>query len=458
MGWRSRFVLFALVTLVAAACGGASTDDTAAPSPTEVPSPTETSPGASPVGDGGVSDVDVTIVSDDGILQVLIPAGSGPANVTIEPIDMSDAEVQAVGYKLGPDGATFSEPVTLTFSLPASDWNAGDGVPLVQLASDSEDVPPATLSRDGDTVTVTADVGHFSSYYLFSLNGAVELRPGELWVFEGGHTESRVIASGHGQVIEGVDPISAKWSVPQGFTASMETTYFGVDPGFGEEVPIAEAWVTCESGSQGGPLGVELEVTFVFDRDELFGTPSSTVRVDGIVECGSTVPPEDVRVTGDVPDGMIDITGAALTAAGGSLDLVFSTDAAEGTTATDAPIVLILEAERPDGNQIIFQCPNAVTGGCLFFEGPSFFTFTAASTTQFPAPGDPLTFTTVDLAFGPNGVLSLVVPTITEQRDDSTIEPGMYPLTSIGVFTQIDDSSYKEWFWNPDDVASTLTD
>ncbi len=476
MGWQLRLVLLALAALIAAACGGGSTSDTSGPSPTETssgrdePGPTETSPGR----DAGISDTDVTVTSEDGILQVLIPAGSGPAGVTIESIDLTDAEVPAVGYELGPDGATFSEPVTLTFSLPAGDWINGDGVPLVLFVSDSEDVPPVTLSRDGDIVTVTADLDHFSSYYLFGPDRFVKLKPIELIVPKGGHAPSSVTISGEVDIY--VNPVSAEWSIPQGFTASTPSRY--EDRGPPETGTIADAWITCiPPGSGTGPLRVELELKSEdFSQAmnpvdwiaNVWGGPKvatlylgtfSNVHLDGWVHCGSTVLPEDVRVTGDVPADVPNISGAALIAApGGDLDLVFSTESGEGTTTVDDPIVLIFEAERPDGNQIIFQCPNAVTGGCLFFEGPSFFSFTADSTTRVPAPGEPLTFRNVDLAFDPEGVLSLVVPTITEQREDSTIEPGIYPLTSIGAFIQTDDSSFKEWFWNPEEVASTLAD
>ena len=69
----------------------------------------------------------MSVTSDDGALTVTVPAGAGPADVTITAIDpppeFADLEGASViaAYELGPEGAEFSEPVALVFQAPLAD-------------------------------------------------------------------------------------------------------------------------------------------------------------------------------------------------------------------------------------------------------------------------------------------------------------------------------------------------
>jgi hypothetical protein len=432
----------------------ASEPDSTEPDSTEPDStePDSTEPAA--VDDGGVSDTDVTITSDDGILEVFVPAGSGPANVTIEPIDVVDAEVTGIGYELAPDGATFSEPVTLTFTLPAADWVDGAGVPLLTFASDREDVGPPTISRDGDVVTVTADVEHFSEYYLF-YNGeaSVELSPTSLRVPANGSASIEALAVGFGPNIdarpESVSDVS--WSVDSPFVVTPDAGATSTREGH-----LAAARVSCpDPEDDAARLDVEFELAIRDDNAHeaisyLFPVTTSHVRLDGSVSCVKTAAPYDLFTYGD-SDDIIDISGASLDETDEGYSLTFFTG---GPPPTDQ-VVLSLEAVGPDGNELVLECPRVVSGDCIVWRdqagGP--VPSTGEFTTQFPGPGEPMIFETVDIVFDADDVLSLSIPTIT----DSTIEPGLYPLTSISAGINTDDyTGQKQWSWDPDDIAATL--
>ena len=113
---------------------------------------------------GGGDDVTFdgeTIRSSDGVLTVQIPTGAAAEGVEIEvtriaegelPPELQDVDgVVVVGYELGPDGAQFSQPVTLTFRVDPADHGidlpAGDG--KCNAAAGST-VPPESTETTGD--------------------------------------------------------------------------------------------------------------------------------------------------------------------------------------------------------------------------------------------------------------------------------------------------------------------
>ena len=300
-------------TLVVAACGGGeeSADESVSPEssspdqpadsidsvPTTDPAPT-TDPVTTTADVAESSDTDVTVTSDDGILEVFVPAGSGPADVTIEmieQIDVPDATVPVVGYELGPDGATYSEPVTLTFSLPADEWSPGEGVPVITFASDAEDVPIATTSRDGDIVTVVANVDHFTEFYVFGTAGVVFLNPPSLAVPVAGEASSNVSFDDQPDLSK-LGAESAMWSVSPEFTVLRDATFPAQE---GKSGLLAQAFVTCDSSDvDPGLLNVELVVSNqvegvgLFDVSRLlFSEPTSNIVLSGRVECVGPIEP-----------------------------------------------------------------------------------------------------------------------------------------------------------------------
>jgi beta propeller repeat protein len=71
-----------------------------------------------------------------------------------------------MAYDLGPDGATFSLPVALAFTLPQAEWGKDYSVKFFDQKSGTWQDLPTTF--DAATGTVTANIGHLSVFALFS--------------------------------------------------------------------------------------------------------------------------------------------------------------------------------------------------------------------------------------------------------------------------------------------------
>ena len=164
--FRTAALAFAL--LLAACSGGGEAESTPAGSD----GTPEASTAAPSAPDGAsASDVDVSVTSDDGALTVTVPAGAGPADVTITAIDpppeFADLEGASViaAYELGPEGAEFSEPVALEFQAPLAD---SAEIPLLLPTISRTDGDGFELLEDlelivGDsTVAIRGTTRHFS--------------------------------------------------------------------------------------------------------------------------------------------------------------------------------------------------------------------------------------------------------------------------------------------------------
>ena len=209
----------AIATLVLAACGGGGDDD------------------ASFEGE--------TVESSDGVLSVQIAGGAAPDGVEVEiavledgdlPSELRDLDAVVMGYELSPDGAEFSEPVTVTFRLDAGDlgFDLPDGaVPLGLLltenaAGDLESLGGAELSREGDQIVAQVAVTHFSPAILvLSSNTALVLTPPEVEM-EVGETRTvtvigRDLNTGESGALEsiGLDGRRALWGVMDPFTFEL---------------------------------------------------------------------------------------------------------------------------------------------------------------------------------------------------------------------------------------------
>jgi hypothetical protein len=69
-------------------------------------------------------------------------------------------------YELGPDGATFSSPVTLTFAVPEGQAGETVAVRMLDRATGTWMDVPTTFHPESDTVTV--EVSHFCCFALFA--------------------------------------------------------------------------------------------------------------------------------------------------------------------------------------------------------------------------------------------------------------------------------------------------
>ena len=141
--------LFAVLALVGAACGGG--DDASATTATTPPAAvttTTTALAAAPAHE---------VVSPDGAVTVSVPAGEllGPVTVTPVTLDTTglDPVVEVItAFDLGPDGASFDEPVGITIDTGIPHIAASlPSVVVLQLGSDGPGSRRPTLSSVPET-------------------------------------------------------------------------------------------------------------------------------------------------------------------------------------------------------------------------------------------------------------------------------------------------------------------
>ncbi len=107
-------------------------------------------------------------------ITALDPGGSPLAAISIGPPAISDISrtspdsyrYSGIGYNLGPDGATFSPPVNLTFTVPEMGWNSEYVIREFDPTTQKwVDLP---TSVHPDSGTISAEVSHFCCIGLFS--------------------------------------------------------------------------------------------------------------------------------------------------------------------------------------------------------------------------------------------------------------------------------------------------
>lgn len=123
-----------------------------------------------------------TLRSADGRLEVVVPAGAVTTDTAFTVTPLGDVAPGAVGsWRLGPEGTTFTEPVTLRFHPTEADL-AGSVVDALELATQDQERHwqslGATVEGDGIRATTT----HFSD---FSALVGFQLRPGSATVKPG---------------------------------------------------------------------------------------------------------------------------------------------------------------------------------------------------------------------------------------------------------------------------------
>ena len=111
-----------------------------------------------------------SLVSDDSVVELKIPAGALSENTDISIQSVTDEAPGGIGlsYQLGPDGTKFSVPVTLIFHY-TDDQIGSDPFLLFVAYQDSNNIWMADLKyRDVDTLAKTVSLGilHFSIWTL----------------------------------------------------------------------------------------------------------------------------------------------------------------------------------------------------------------------------------------------------------------------------------------------------
>jgi hypothetical protein len=155
-------VASANITNVAVSC-----TNNAAPATTAVGTPLPAAPSSQVIDSTGGS-----ITSGDGRLTVTVPAGAvaGATTFTIQPITNQAPGGVGNAYRLGPDGQTFSTPVSISLHYSSADL-AGTGTDVLSLAyQDAQGrwavYKSVTLDTTGQTLMVSS--GHFSDWALFA--------------------------------------------------------------------------------------------------------------------------------------------------------------------------------------------------------------------------------------------------------------------------------------------------
>jgi len=110
---------------------------------------------------GGITAKDVSGRPLSAITIKAVPSGSFPAVPS-----GSTFTFAGMSYEIGPDGATFSPPVSLAFILPQADWGQEYSVKSFDRTSGTWQDVPATF--DAATGTVTAQVSHLCIFALFT--------------------------------------------------------------------------------------------------------------------------------------------------------------------------------------------------------------------------------------------------------------------------------------------------
>ncbi|HEU4385626.1 MAG TPA: Calx-beta domain-containing protein [Anaeromyxobacteraceae bacterium] len=139
--------------------------------------PVPTRPGAplGPPTSATISGEGGTLSSPDGALSIYVPPGAvtSPTEFTITPIAATARGAVAGAFRLGPEGATFAVPVTLTFRGPEQ-YPQGGSIEDVGVFHQNRDgywhrVEPA--ARDGRANTISVAAEHFSDWALAWTSG-----------------------------------------------------------------------------------------------------------------------------------------------------------------------------------------------------------------------------------------------------------------------------------------------
>ena len=110
-----------------------------------------------------------SISSDDGLIQLSIPAGALTANtdITIQPITNECPGGIGLAYDMLPNGTKFKVPATITFHYTDDDLAGADPYFFFIAYQDSSFAWKADMiNRDVDTIakTVSLDISHFTGY------------------------------------------------------------------------------------------------------------------------------------------------------------------------------------------------------------------------------------------------------------------------------------------------------
>ncbi len=433
------FSLVLILTLLSAACSSSEAD----PSTASVDSTSTTdSQNPAPGAETG------TITSDDGVLTVTAPAGSGPITIDgANPIE----ELSGIGeslhaWELGPDGSTFTEAVELRFSVSADDL--ADGLFAASRSTDGTlEAIELTLEGGDDSFELVGEISHFTR---------IELRNGAaLDVILNAPAEAEVDSSFDFW-------LSLTTGETEGLTQTPDRGGLKADETFITAGRRGRATCIDEgTGSVRFEGALSIESTWL-SPDAIRAIPEwggfGFINVSKAVNCvklGKELPPEDQqcidRNTGESAEDCLNPEKVSIsTGTDGTAILDIGFDGAPADT--DVTLELVVN----DGDElIVVDCSNVQ--GCTIFYGPGFadvdsdleFDSTTSDTGSVKFSGGPLsrsdsgelilnlpagiTSDGSEVTAGPRNVDELVIYTERASADSSTTLQGIntYPVTNL---------------------------
>ncbi len=423
--FRFRWLLVAAV-FVAAGCASGGTSP-------------EAGPGTSVSVDSGAA------VSPDGLLTVIPPAGSAPVTITAgDPI----TELEGLGeslraYELGPDGATFEQPVELRFEV-TEDELAGGALVTARSSDGSLEALEATVDQSGESAVITAAIDHFTVVEVrFGLYVAITVKaPTRANVGE------QVLASLKIELSPNLVPEGTSLPGTLQADAQYRRDETEASPGWSSSGSISgpdpsDFW--CDSAGTGsisysGVVYTRYTGAYLSERDREFGwqVTTSASGLSATVECveeGVEVPPEDVkcrdRNTGEYTDGCT-VAETVTVTDGETVNFGIVTDKTL-TAGVDQSVVLSLFAETADGAIVAIEC--GLNQGCVGFYGAGFANFDADFPIESTVTDGVWTFASVPLTVAGSNVMLDVSPG--ELVDGSaTVAGGPAVLTSATLYIQ----------------------
>jgi len=193
MNYRGRTITsIMLVLMVLAGCsssGNGSSSTTGTPSTEIVPTATLIGAPTGTSARGVIGAAGGSMGSADGLLTLSIPTGAltSTVTITVQPLTNTAHGGLGSGYRLLPEGQTFSQPVQLTFPYTDADLQ-GTGPEALSVAYQTSDgywQLADTIAIDAVNKKVTVDIAHFSDW---SLVKTMRIYPATALV-ETGHAE-----------------------------------------------------------------------------------------------------------------------------------------------------------------------------------------------------------------------------------------------------------------------------
>ena len=173
---QRRRAALPVLLIVALACGLGGDGPSDPTNVGMVPVPTKAGEPIGPPATATISTEGGTLSTPDGALTVTIPAGAvaAPTEFSITPIVNTARGALSGAFRLGPEGTTFAEPVTLTFKGPEAYPSTGGGIGDVGVAYHDASgfwLPLPSVTRDEGANTLSVETAHFSDWTLLWQTG-----------------------------------------------------------------------------------------------------------------------------------------------------------------------------------------------------------------------------------------------------------------------------------------------